>query len=134
MLDDQKLKILCVDDDVVMLELVCSFITSLGYEALEAVTFEQAIEKFNAECPQIIICDWKLDDQDGLEICREIRKISTRGYVYFILLTSYGGDRNASVAMEAGIDDFLTKPVKRNELTQRINVASRIIHAISRKE
>ncbi|MDL5045344.1 response regulator [Oscillatoria amoena NRMC-F 0135] len=134
MLDDKKLKILCVDDDVVMLELVCSFISSLGYEALEAVTFEQAIEKFNAEQPQIIICDWKLDDKDGLEICREIRKISTVGYVYFILLTSYGGDRNAAVAMEAGIDDFLTKPVKRNELTQRLNVATRIIQAINHKE
>ncbi len=134
MLDDKPLTILCVDDDVVMLELICSFINSLGYKALEAITYEDAIEKFNTHLPQIIICDWKLEDKDGLEICRSIRRLHSVGYVYFILLTAYGGDRNAAVAMEAGIDDFLTKPVKRNELTQRLNVAARIISAISRKE
>ncbi|MDZ4743635.1 MAG: response regulator [Verrucomicrobiota bacterium] len=134
MIDGGELRVLCVDDDVVMLELVVSFINSLGYTAIEAVTFDDALSKVQSYSPHIIICDWKLEDKDGLDLCRRIRTLDQVGYIYFILLTAYGGERNAATAMDAGIDDFLTKPVQRNELISRMKVGKRIVNAINSKQ
>lgn len=124
-----KSLVLCVEDDPVALGVVSAFVKSEGYEVRSAISFEEAILEFETNQPMIIICDWQLKDHDGLQFCKHVRAANTP-YIYFILLTSFGGEKNAALAIDSCVDDFLTKPVKQNELSQRLKVAERIVNTV----
>jgi len=75
-----------------------------------------------------VVCDWVMPRLDGLELCRRIRARMGAEYVYFILLTgNSASDDNQRTAAEAGVDDFLTKPLDPQEMWMRLRVAERIL-------
>ncbi len=81
-----------------------------------------------AEHVRVIVSDWLMPEMDGLELCRRIRGRVNADYTYFILLTSRTADHaNQREAIEAGVDDFLTKPLDLQELWMRLRVAERIL-------
>lgn len=88
---------------------------------------ERAWELLQRERIPVVISDWDLPRLDGLELCRRIRARAHGGYIYFILLTSQGGKKRFMIGMEAGADDFITKPLDPDELKARIAVADRIL-------
>ena len=89
-----------------------------GAEALDAWRLNQA---------RIVISDWVMPEMDGLELCRRIRAEVRDRYTYYILLTGRSGRESYLTAMDAGIDDFITKPVDGDELKARLRVAERIL-------
>jgi len=122
------MKILLVDDEPLMLEVVKSAVRSLGHEPLAAADGEAGWSEFLRHKPRIVISDWSMPETSGLELCRRIRRAYEAEYTYFILLTSNAANQeNHAGAMEAGVDDFLTKPAAAHELAGRLRVADRIL-------
>lgn len=93
-----------------------------------AVNGEQALRVLVGDPVRVVVSDWVMPDVDGLELCRRVRARLGEDYVYFILLTSQQpSDANQCEAIEAGVDDFLRKPLVTQELWMRLRVAERIL-------
>lgn len=100
----------------------------LGYHVTEAADGAEALRSLEQEPARVIVSDWLMPGMDGLELCRQIRSKMNTEYTYFILLTSRTADHaNQREAIEAGVDDFLTKPLDLQELWMRLRVAERIL-------
>jgi phosphoserine phosphatase RsbU/P len=122
------MKILAVDDDSVSLQVLEAALAALGHETVVAADGEAAWAAMHDRSLRIVVCDWQLPRLDGLELCRRVRKYRD-DYVCFILLTQVSAtDENLEHAFAAGVDDFLTKPVRTRELKLRLHVAERILH------
>ena len=122
------MKILIAEDDPVASKLLRYTLEHVGHEAVMAVDGTQAWEMFEREPPRIIVSDWMMPGIDGLQFCRRVRERINTDYTYFILLTANHADRgNLTSAMEAGVDDFLTKPLDPQAIWMRLRVAERIL-------
>ncbi len=120
------MRILIAEDDTVSRLLLARSVEKLGHTCEIAVDGEQAWAMFGASEYELVISDWMMPSLDGLDLCRRIRA-HTGGYTYFILLTALGGKENFVSGMEAGADDYLTKPLDRDALKARLMVAARIM-------
>jgi two-component system cell cycle response regulator len=125
------LKILVAEDDAVSRTILRRAVEKLGHECLVAEDGRTAWETFRAEpCVDVIISDWMMPDVDGLELCRMVREEerSARGraYTYFIFLTALGDREHLLMGLEAGADDYLSKPLDRDELGMRLISADRV--------
>jgi phosphoserine phosphatase RsbU/P len=122
------LKILAVEDDLVARKILVQALHRLGHEVTEATDGLEALRKLETEPVRVIVSDWLMPEMDGLELCRRIRGRLNAEYTYFILLTSRTADHaNQREAIEAGVDDFLTKPLDLQELWMRLRVSERIL-------
>lgn len=122
------MKLLIVEDDPMSARLLEATVRRLGHEAVIAVDGEEAWTFLSDGALRTVISDWRMPRTDGLELCRRIR---ARGgdYVYFILLSMLSGTQeNQQAAVEAGVDDFLVKPVNPTDLWMRLRVAERILN------
>jgi DNA-binding response OmpR family regulator len=121
-------KILAVEDDPVARAVLRQGLRRLGHDVLEAADGEAAWESMAREPVRVVVSDWLMPRLDGLDLCRRIRAQMGGEYVYFILLTSTGAtEENQRAAADAGVDDFLTKPLNLSELWMRLRVAERIL-------
>ncbi len=121
------MKILTVEDDPIAQLLLESALKYLGHEPIVAADGEAAWAALSDRTVRVVVSDWLMPGTDGLELCRRIRARG-EGYVYFILLTQQSANEaNQNAAIEAGVDDFLTKPVNPRELWMRLRVAERIL-------
>jgi len=121
-------KILAVEDDTVARMVLRKALDSLGHEVIEASNGEEAWRRLNQEPVRVVVSDWLMPKMDGLELCRQIRARAGAEYLYFILLTGNNATaENQREAAEAGVDDFLTKPLNVEELWRRLRVAERIL-------
>jgi sigma-B regulation protein RsbU (phosphoserine phosphatase) len=99
----------------------------LGHEVLSAEDGEDAWYQYAQAKPRIVITDWMMPKVNGLDLCRKIRSDRRLRYTYLIMLTALGGRESFLEGMNAGADDFLTKPVDINILHARVRVAERVI-------
>jgi DNA-binding response OmpR family regulator len=99
----------------------------LGHEVLEAGNGREGWYVYLREGPRIVITDWMMPVIDGIELCRMVRADRRMRYTYIIMLTALGGKANFLEGMNAGADDFLTKPVDLDSLKARLRVAERIV-------
>jgi len=121
-------RILAVEDDKIALMVIRRALIRLGHEVLEARDGREAWKILQKEPVRVIVSDWEMPEADGLELCRRIRKRTNSEYVYFILLTArHATEENQQSAMDAGVDDFLSKPLDLLELRMRLRVAERIL-------
>jgi len=121
------MKILAVDDDPVALTVLEDTLKSLGHEVIVAQDGEAGWMLRQAHEYRVVVCDWSMPKLDGLGLCKRIRA-HPGDYVYFILLTSAEATTaHRDHAMSAGVDDFLSKPVDREDLKIRLHVADRIL-------
>ncbi len=120
------MKILLAEDDELTQEKLKSLLETCGHEVVTANDGAEAWKAFDQEPVRIIVSDWMMPQMDGLTLWQEARQKPGVDYTYFILLTGQSGDQNYQHAMKAGVDDFLTKPVRKNELLSRLRVAERI--------
>ena len=121
-------KILAVEDDAVARAVLRQALRRLGHEVVEAGDGEAAWEVFQTEPVRVVVSDWMMPRADGLDLCQRIRKRAGAEYIYFILLTRREATaENQTAAADAGVDDFLTKPLDLPELWTRLRVAERIL-------
>ncbi|MFY9902154.1 MAG: response regulator YycF [Trichococcus sp.] len=110
-------KILVVDDEKPISEIIKFNLTKEGYEVFTAFDGEEALAQFAEVGPDIILLDLMLPKMDGLEVCREIRKTSD---VPIIMLTAKDSEIDKVLGLELGADDYVTKPFSNRELVARV--------------
>ncbi|MBE2199737.1 MAG: response regulator transcription factor [Anaerolinea sp.] len=115
-------KILVVDDEQSILNLVTAYLRPEGYEVATAVNGRLALQTFRAMQPDLIVLDIMLPGMDGLELLAQLRRESD---VYVILLTAKNEETDKLVGLAVGADDYLTKPFSPRELVARIKAALR---------
>ena len=125
------MKILIAEDDPPSLKILRLTLQSFGHEVVTAEDGDKAWEMLLRNPVSLVVSDWMMPGLDGLELCRKIRARRRKDYVYFILLTAVTGRDGYLKAMEAGVDDFLNKPLRQEELLTRLRVAERILKYIS---
>lgn len=121
------MKILIAEDDTICRDLLSTVLKRYDHDVTEAEDGEQALKLYQQDDFQVVVCDWRMPNMDGLELCRNIRSSDNKPYIYLIMLTAYGGKKNYMEGMKAGVDDFLTKPYDPEELQTRMIVAERIL-------
>jgi diguanylate cyclase (GGDEF)-like protein len=125
-------KILIADDSATPRLLLKRELERLGHECLVAEDGLQAWETFQGSGVDAVISDWMMPGLDGDELCRRVRADPDAPYAYFVLLTSLDDKRHVVAGMEAGADDYLTKPFGHEELETRLIAAARV-SALHRK-
>ena len=115
-------KILIVDDEKPISDIIKFNMTKEGYEVVTAFNGREAIELFEAEKPDIIILDLMLPEIDGLEVAKTIRKTSS---VPIIMLSAKDSEFDKVIGLELGADDYVTKPFSNRELQARVKALLR---------
>jgi DNA-binding response OmpR family regulator len=121
------MKVLIADDDPVSRKLLQSYLQKWGCEVTSAQDGAEAWSCFQRDEFPVVITDWMMPELDGLELVRRIRSGPRSRYVYLILLTAKGQKEDLVEGMDAGADDFLTKPFDRDELRVRLRAGERIV-------
>lgn len=115
-------RILVVEDDPSIREVTALGLRAAGFEVAAAADGVEALERWRAEMPDLVLLDVMLPRLDGLEVCRVIRKEST---IPIVMLTARGDTIDVVVGLESGADDYLRKPFEMPELVARIRAALR---------
>lgn len=122
------MKILIAEDDPIAAKVLRLTLQNFGHEVVVATNGFEAWQAFDAEPFRLIVSDWMMPDMDGLQFCERVRNRPQTPYTYFILLTAaHTGADDYTLAMDSGVDDFLTKPFDREVIRTRIYVAQRIL-------
>jgi DNA-binding response OmpR family regulator len=115
-------KVLVVDDEPTIREIVARYLDRAGYQTLEAADGNRARDLIERESPDLVILDLMLPGTDGLELCRWIR---SRSRLPVIMLTARGEESDRIVGLEIGADDYVTKPFSPRELAARVRTVLR---------
>ena len=122
-----SLPILVVDDDPVSRTLLEKILIRAGYKVTSVENGREALQTLKEKFFSIVISDWMMPEMDGIELCKVIRNTDFQGYIFFILITSRDAKDDLVLGLEAGADDYLTKPFNHAELRARLNSAERIL-------
>ena len=122
------MKVLVADDDPVSRRLLLNYLKKWGHEATVANDGAEAWRLFQQDPFPIVISDWMMPEMDGPELIRRIRRHSGERYVYTILLTARSKKEDLVAGMDAGADDFVSKPFDHDELHVRLRAGERIIN------
>jgi diguanylate cyclase (GGDEF)-like protein len=122
------MRILIAEDDPVSRQVLATRLRNWGDEVIacpDGTSAWEALQKPDA--PKLAILDWMMPGLDGLEVCRRVRGLTGRAYSYLLLLTARSQREDVVAGLEAGADDYLTKPVDLNELRARLRAGHRIL-------
>jgi class 3 adenylate cyclase/CheY-like chemotaxis protein len=118
-------RIAVVDDTPQNIKLLDALLTPRGYEVIAASSGEEALEKIASERPDLILLDIVMPGMDGYEVCRRLRADESTAMLPVVMITA-SGEQEKVAAIEAGADDFITKPLDQSELLARIRSLLRI--------
>jgi CheY-like chemotaxis protein len=129
------MNVLLAEDDAIARMTLSAVVKGLGYDDTEAEHGGEAWANLQIGYFPIVISDWQMPEIDGPELCRRLRaRAGTTGatgatdrYTYFLLITATGGKKRYLEGMDAGADDFITKPVDVDELRARLKAAERML-------
>jgi len=122
-------QILIIDDDPTTRLILSKALIGEGYEIDVAANGQVGLQKAQQLSPSLIICDWMMPLMDGLEVCRHVKSINSLANTYFILLTSRDGVEDVVKGLENGADDFLPKPIRKEEIKARVRAGLRLHQA-----
>lgn len=114
---DTKVRILIVDDDVNICQLIMLYLEKEGYESRAVYNGKQALEVFREFTPNLVVLDIMLPGMDGWQVCREIRKFSS---IPIIMLSARDETFDKVLGLELGADDYVVKPFEPKELVARL--------------
>lgn len=122
------MRILIAEDDMVSSRVLETTLAKWGHEAVVAHDGVEALAVLQSSgAPSLAILDWMMPGMDGVEVCRKVRQLPGTTPTYVILLTAKGNKEDVVAGLEAGADDYLTKPFERSELRARIEVGARFV-------
>jgi two-component system alkaline phosphatase synthesis response regulator PhoP len=121
----KNIKILLVDDEQDILEIVGYNLAQEGYQIVTASNGKEAIVKAKKELPNLIIMDVMMPEMDGMEACENIRKIPELSNVLITFLTARSEDYSQVAGFDAGADDYITKPIKPKLLVSKVKALLR---------
>lgn len=119
------IKILLVDDEPDILEIVGYNLSNEGYKIITAKNGAEGVKKAKKEKPQLIILDVMMPEMDGIEACERIRKIPELSDIIITFLTARGEDYSQVAGFDAGADDYITKPIKPKVLVSKVKALLR---------
>ena len=118
-------KILIVEDEPEIRELLAFTLSREGYDVLEAETAEAALVKMDGRMPDLALVDWMLPGMDGVELARRIRRDEVGSDLPIIMLTARGDEPDKLKSFASGVDDYITKPFSPRELLARVKALLR---------
>jgi len=122
------MRVLIADDDDVSCLLLESLLTRAGHDVMAVSDGLEAWEVLQgADPPRLAVLDWFMTDMDGVDVCRRVRRCPALEDVYLILLTSRGDEEYVVEGLQAGANDYVTKPFNRHELLARVRVGERMV-------
>ncbi|MDO8931648.1 MAG: diguanylate cyclase [Rhodocyclaceae bacterium] len=122
-----RMRVLVVDDEAGMRTILKAMLSGAGHEVFEAADGQQAFEMALDIQPQIMIVDWMMPEMDGIDLTRSLRQTRIGRSIYILLLTGLEEDDKLVEAFEAGVDDFMIKPLKPRLLAARLRAGQRVI-------
>ena len=125
---EHPMKVLAAEDNPVFQSMLTNMITKWGYQPVIARDGNQAWEALQSpDGPQLAILDWMMPGMNGVDVCRAVRDAGREPYVYILLLTARTDSQDLVEGMEAGADDYVTKPFQAHELRVRLRAGRRIV-------
>jgi phosphoserine phosphatase RsbU/P len=122
------MSILIAEDDRVSRHVLLTMLVKWGYEVVAVNDGAQALRELQKpDAPQVALLDWMMPGIDGFEVVKRVRRSGSLTPTYFILLTARATKEDMIAALEAGADDYVTKPFDQNELKARLHVGLRVI-------
>ncbi|HXX22306.1 MAG TPA: response regulator [Terriglobia bacterium] len=122
------MRVLIADDEATSRHLIQATLRGWGFEVLVATDGVEALRVLEgSNPPEIALLDWMMPGVDGLEVCRHMRAAKPNAPTYIILVTARGGLANVVQGLEAGADDYITKPFDPRELRARLHAGARIV-------
>jgi DNA-binding response OmpR family regulator len=122
------MRILVAEDNLVLQCVLRSMLIQWGYDVVVVSDGDAAWRQLqDEEAPRLAILDWLMPGLDGIEVCRRVRATSLNSYTYILILTGKTDSQGLVFAMEAGADDYVTKPFRSAELKARLRAGRRIL-------
>lgn len=121
------MNVLVVEDDRYSRETLCQILELFGHASVPAINGRDALRHFVKQKPDIVITDWLMPDTDGIELCKRIRAFEDEDYTFVVMVSAKNRKEDMLQAMEAGVDDFMSKPFHREELRLRLTNAERVL-------
>jgi len=121
------MKILIAEDEKISRKILEMTLTNASYDVVTVEDGVKALESIQKDVPDMLITDWMMPELDGLELCRRIRGLDLSSYVYIIVLTALTQKEKIIEGLDAGADDYITKPFERTELLARVRAGERVI-------
>ena len=123
-------RVLIADDDLTSRAMLAAMLTRSGYEVVEAVDGKEALAILSApDAPALVVLDWLMPEMDGPEVLRALRAIDTPRPPFVIMLTTKVAKSDIVAGLQAGANDYLTKPFDADELRARIEVGRQLVEA-----
>jgi DNA-binding response OmpR family regulator len=122
--------VLVVDDDPAAVDILCRLLEFRGFRTLRAMSGRQALEIAPASPPDVIVMDVMMPEMDGLAVCAELAKDERTSGIPLILLTGKDDHQTRVAGMKLGVSEFLTKPVNKTELYNRVQAQIRARQAL----
>ena len=125
-MNDIKIKILAVDDNIVNIKVLGQYLIKQGYEVITADSGEIAIEKFKSEAPDIILMDIMMAGMNGLEATAKIKALAGDSWIPVIFMSALASEEDKIKGLDIGGDDYITKPIEFNILGAKLKAVQRI--------
>ena len=120
-----KASVLIVEDDAALAELLVWNFTSEGYDVRQTRDGAEALVMVREQLPDVIVLDWMIDNVSGIEVCRQLRRISESAAVPILMLTARSEEEDRIRGLKTGADDYVTKPFSPRELLARVEALLR---------
>jgi DNA-binding response OmpR family regulator len=122
------MKILIADDNAFYRRMLAATLIEWGHEVVSVSNGEEAWQELSrSDAPKLALLDWVMPGLDGLEVCRRVRALHQPEPPYLMLLTCKTGKENLLAGLEAGANDYVSKPFDRDELRARLDAGLRIV-------
>ena len=129
------MKVLIAEDNPIWRQMLKQNVSSWGYEPVVAEDGKEAWKILQLpDAPRLAVLDWQMPHMDGIDVCRHIKGCQTLPFTYVVMLTSRDADEDMVAGLDAGADDYLTKPVEPKVLRSRLAAAQRIVEAVPPRE
>lgn len=132
-MDEPPAKILVVDDELKNVKLLEALLIPRGYTVVKAYNGEEALQQVQKAQPDLILLDVMMPILDGFAVCKRLKENDETRLIPVVIMTALGQVEDRIKGIEAGADDFLTKPVNQRELTARIETALKLKRTVDHK-
>ena len=127
-------KVLVVDDEEYIVELLKFNLVNSGYKVITAYNGIEALEIANEELPDLVLLDLMIPGMDGLDVCKQIKRNKETSCISIIMLTARSEELDKIIGLELGADDYITKPFSVRELLARVKAVLRRVNSLEESE